>query len=98
MPIYEYECKRCGSVFEELQQLSDPPPKTCQSCGSKRIKRLMSRSSFILKGDGWYLTDYARKEKKSTSGGAEGKKKKDSSATSKETTSKSKGGGDKSAA
>ena len=64
MPIYEYECKRCDHFFEELLQAMEEAPKKCPSCGSKRIKRLISRSSFVLKGEGWYVTDYARKDKK----------------------------------
>ena len=72
MPIYEYECAKCGEVFEVMQKISDPPPKK-HSCGSKRIKRVMSRSSFILKGSGWYVTDYARKGKE----GKEGKEAKE---------------------
>lgn len=64
MPIYEYGCDNCGKLTEVLQKLSDPPPERCEHCGSKRLKRVMSRTSFQLKGDGWYITDYARKEKK----------------------------------
>ncbi len=64
MPIYEYECKKCEEVFEVLQTSSGDTPKKCASCGSKRIGRIMSRTSFILKGEGWYVTDYARKEQK----------------------------------
>ncbi len=79
MPIYEYECKKCGEVFEVMQKYSDPPPKTHKSCGSRRVKRIMSRSSFILKGTGWYVTDYARKDKGdsgSNSKGSSGSKEK----------------------
>lgn len=59
MPIYEYECLKCGEVFEQMQSHSEPPPKK-HSCGSKRVKRLMSRTSFVLKGSGWYITDYGK--------------------------------------
>lgn len=62
MPIYEYECDKCGEIFEVFQKLSDPPPKK-HSCGSRKVHRVMSRTSFVLKGTGWYITDYARKEK-----------------------------------
>ena len=62
MPIYEYECKKCGEIFEVMQKMSDPAPKK-HECGGTRIKRVMSRSSFVLKGTGWYVTDYARKGK-----------------------------------
>jgi len=63
MPIYEYGCKKCGAVTEVLQKASDPPPKKC-ACGSKRLSKLMSQTSFVLKGTGWYVTDFAGKGKK----------------------------------
>ncbi len=59
MPIYEYSCDKCG-VVEVLQRITDAPIKRCPNCGGK-VERLLSKSSFILKGSGWYLTDYARK-------------------------------------
>ncbi len=62
MPIYEYECKRCGKVFEVWQKITDEPIKKCPDCGGE-VQKLISESSFILKGTGWYVTDYARKEK-----------------------------------
>jgi putative FmdB family regulatory protein len=62
MPIYEYECKSCGKHFEVWQKITDEPLKVCKECGGELIK-LISESSFILKGTGWYVTDYARKEK-----------------------------------
>ena len=68
MPIYEYKCLKCGEIFEVFQKLSDPPPKS-HTCGSRRVQRVMSRTSFILKGTGWYITDYGRKDK---GGGGEG--------------------------
>ncbi len=60
MPIYEYECSRCGQVEEVLQSFSDKPLKKCNSC-SGRLHKLISQSSFHLKGNGWYVTDYAGK-------------------------------------
>ncbi|MFO1520402.1 MAG: zinc ribbon domain-containing protein [bacterium] len=62
MPIYEYVCKDCGSEFEQIQKFSDPPLKKCPSCGGKAEKKV-SLSSFQLKGTGWYVTDYAQKDK-----------------------------------
>jgi putative FmdB family regulatory protein len=59
MPTYEYRCAKCG-IFEVSQRISDPPLKKCPTCKSKP-ERLISHSSFILKGSGWYATDYARK-------------------------------------
>jgi putative FmdB family regulatory protein len=66
MPIYEYECKKCGSTFEAMQKISAKPLKTCEmnECRGK-VQRLVSASGFILKGSGWYTTDYpsdARKQ------------------------------------
>ncbi|MCX8042420.1 MAG: zinc ribbon domain-containing protein [Thermodesulfobacteriaceae bacterium] len=63
MPIYEYECKSCKTKLEVWQKITEEPLKTCQGCGGELIK-LISESGFILKGTGWYVTDYARKEKK----------------------------------
>ena len=60
MPIYEYKCIKCRNEFEAMQRFSDSPLKKCPSCGGA-VKRLISRSSFQLKGSGWYLTDYAKK-------------------------------------
>lgn len=60
MPIYEYECTQCGRVEEVMQHFSDKPLKTCRSCSGK-LHKLISRSSFHLKGTGWYVTDYAGK-------------------------------------
>jgi len=60
VPIYEYHCSKCGEVFEALQKISDEPLSKCKFCGGK-VERLISQSSFQLRGSGWYLTDYARK-------------------------------------
>jgi len=60
MPIYEYECTKCGKVFEVWQQMSDKPLTKCQDCSGK-VQKLISRSAFHLKGSGWYATDYAGK-------------------------------------
>ena len=59
MPIYEYKCNKCG-VFEAMQGIKESPLKKCPTCKSK-VERQMSRGSFILKGSGWYATDYAKK-------------------------------------
>ena len=60
MPIYEYRCQDCEHEFERMQKFSDPPVATCPAC-SGPVRKLISRSAFHLKGDGWYVTDYARK-------------------------------------
>jgi putative FmdB family regulatory protein len=60
MPIYEYECEKCGAIEEVLQKFSDMPLVKCKQCSGK-LHRLISHSSFHLKGSGWYVTDYANK-------------------------------------
>ena len=65
MPIYEYLCKECGHKFEVIQKFDNPPIDACIKCGGK-TKKLISNSTFALKGTGWYITDYARKAKKDT--------------------------------
>jgi putative FmdB family regulatory protein len=58
MPIYEYRCEKCGD-FEEMQRITDPPLARCPKCKGK-VRRLISSTSFQLKGSGWYATDYGR--------------------------------------
>src|SRR5262245_8383931 len=86
MPIYEYRCKRCGSQFEVIQRISEAPLKKCRDCGSP-LEQLVSRSSFQLKGSGWYVTDYARK----SSGGGSESGKSDAGKSGKDTPSKDAG-------
>ena len=62
MPIYEYNCDKCGNVVERIQKFSDPLLTEHEGCGGT-LTKLISRSAFHLKGDGWYVTDYARKDK-----------------------------------
>lgn len=57
MPIYKYGCEKCGSQVEVIQKLSDPPLKRCAKCRGK-LAKVVSRTSFQLKGSGWYATDY----------------------------------------
>jgi len=59
MPIYEYACGKCESEFEVEQRITDDPIKSCPHCKSRKIKRLISRTSFVLKGGGWYSDLYA---------------------------------------
>ena len=61
MPIYEYRCAKCGNEFEEWQKITDPATQPCKICGGE-ASRLISASTFVLKGTGWYVTDYARKD------------------------------------
>jgi putative FmdB family regulatory protein len=60
MPIYEYECIQCGKIEEAIQKFSDKPLKKCRHCSGK-LHRLISQSTFHLKGSGWYVTDYANR-------------------------------------
>lgn len=61
MPIYEYRCDGCGHEFEEMQKVSDAPVARCEHCGGRKVYRLISRSSFQLKGGGWYADLYGSK-------------------------------------
>jgi putative FmdB family regulatory protein len=83
MPIYEYRCDQCGHEFEELQRITAPPLETCPVCGHKSVHRLISHSSFILKGSGWYVTDYARKGASSPDSDSSGGSSSSSSSNSK---------------
>src|SRR5262245_28160762 len=58
MPVYEYRCEQCGD-FEEMQRITDPPLTRCPKC-KRKVRRLISNTSFQLKGSGWYVTDYGR--------------------------------------
>lgn len=59
MPIYEYACAKCESEFEVEQRITEDPIKTCPKCRSRKVKRLISRTSFVLKGGGWYSDLYS---------------------------------------
>ncbi len=60
MPIYEYKCSHCGEEIELWQKITDKPARKCPHCGRRTLHRLISQTSFHLKGTGWYVTDYAR--------------------------------------
>jgi len=60
MPIYEYECAKCGATIEVIQKMSDKPLKKHAGCGGT-LTKLVSAAGFQFKGTGWYVTDYARK-------------------------------------
>jgi putative FmdB family regulatory protein len=69
MPIYEYECNKCGAVFEAMQAISAKPLKTCKGLGcddkdNGKVRRLVSASGFILKGSGWYTSEYPSEARK----------------------------------
>jgi putative FmdB family regulatory protein len=63
VPTYEYQCDACGRVFEVRQRISDAPLTTCEACGGS-VRRLISPAPFILKGEGWYVTDYPSEARK----------------------------------
>lgn len=62
MPVYEYGCMKCGKTHEIMQKFNDAPLAVCPDCGGE-VKKLISNTSFILKGTGWYVTDYASPKK-----------------------------------
>jgi len=80
MPIYEYQCQKCRKLHEVMQKMTEKPLTKCPDCGGK-LKKMISNSSFVLKGTGWYATDYASDK---NSSGAKGRKpaKSESPATS----------------
>ncbi len=85
MPLYEYACSACGKLNEVLQKVSDPSPKACDGCGaSGTLSRVVSRTSFVLKGGGWYSDLYGSSKKDSGS----------SSSSSSTSSSTSSSGGD----
>src|SRR5499426_3835668 len=63
MPTYEYECLKCRRVFEIRQRISEPALTVCDVCGGE-VRRLLSAAPFILKGGGWYVTDYPSESRK----------------------------------
>jgi len=93
MPLYEYECKKCGHRFEKIQKFSDKMVKKCPQCGGQ-VEQMISAPAVQFKGSGWYVTDYAKKSSSAGSSGGDpsSKDKKDdkpkSDATSQETSSK----------
>jgi putative FmdB family regulatory protein len=60
MPLYEYQCKKCGHCFEKIRKFSDKQLRKCPECGGV-LEQLVSASSVRFKGSGWYATDYPKK-------------------------------------
>ena len=67
MPIYEYVCSHCGQEVELWQKITDKPARKCPHCGHRTLRRIISQTSFHLKGTGWYVTDYGRSGSSSSS-------------------------------
>ena len=86
MPIYEYQCTKCGRIEEAFQKFSDKPLTKCKNCAGK-LHKLISQSTFHLKGSGWYVTDYANKTKNTSTASKESKdaSSKDSASTASDT-------------
>jgi putative FmdB family regulatory protein len=79
MPIYEYKCAKCKKHHEIMQKITDKPLTICPSCGGT-MNKMISSTSFVLKGSGWYATDYAGKGKKDAVEKTEKKEKTETSA------------------
>ena len=94
MPIYEYECAKCGKRIEVIQKMSDKPLKKHADCGGT-LHKLISASGFQFKGTGWYVTDYARKDAKTESKETKETSSKDSSSNGNKEGSGSKAGPEK---
>ena len=91
MPLYEYQCQKCGHRFEKIQKFSDKLIKKCPECGGA-VEQVISAPAVQFKGSGWYVTDYASKNHApaAADGGADSKTDEKSKAESaaKETTAK----------
>ncbi len=72
MPLYEYQCPKCGR-FEVIRRFSDPPLKKCPTC-AKTVQKLASAPAIQFKGAGWYVTDYAKKSSGEGASKGEGEK------------------------
>jgi putative FmdB family regulatory protein len=64
MPVYEYECGSCGGRFEAVRKFSDPELLECQLCNAQNVRKVLSTPAFVLKGSGWYVTDYPSSDRK----------------------------------
>jgi putative FmdB family regulatory protein len=88
MPVYEYECKQCGSRFEKMQPITAEPLSECVNCGQGPIRRVFQPVGVIFKGSGWYITDN-RNSSKSTPEKSDGADKSTESSGGGEATAKS---------
>jgi putative FmdB family regulatory protein len=94
MPIYEYECSQCHQTSDALQKVNDPPPETCPKCSARNtLSRLLSRTSFVLRGGGWYADLYASSKPKSDGGESKPATTSEGASSGSTSTSSSGGGG-----
>jgi putative FmdB family regulatory protein len=100
MPVYEYACEKCGHEFERQQRITEDPVKTCPVCKAKKVRRLISRTAFVLKGGGWYSDLYSsakpgaesKSEGEPSTAAASGEAKSEAKAETKDTSPKPSGG------
>ena len=71
MPIHEYRCRKCEAVVERIEGMHDKPMRKCPSCGGK-VEQMISSSAFVLKGSGWYATDYGTRSHDNGNGKGKG--------------------------
>jgi putative FmdB family regulatory protein len=90
MPLYEYQCQKCGHRFERIQRFSDPMVKKCPDCGGK-VEQMISAPAVQFKGSGWYVTDYAKRPSSGSSSKAEAESKADSKSDSAKNSGKDSG-------
>jgi putative FmdB family regulatory protein len=84
MPIYEYQCQKCGHGLEALQKISDSPLQDCPECAEPALKKCVSAAAFRLKGGGWYETDFKTGNKKNLAGSPDSSSSGDKSGSSSE--------------
>ncbi len=89
MPIYEYVCEKCDKQMEVLQKITAAPLTVCPDCKG-RLRKMISNTSFVLKGTGWYATDYASSNGSSATKASEPKKPADTASAPAETASAAK--------
>jgi putative FmdB family regulatory protein len=70
MPLYEFICRNCAHQFERIMKFSDAHPTECPRCGEPRLEQMISAPAVQFKGEGWYVTDYARKKSSASSNSA----------------------------
>ena len=92
MPIYEYQCSKCGHQLETIQKMSAAPLQDCPECGAAALEKLVSAAAFRLKGSGWYETDFKSGNQRNVAQSDSKGEKKETSADSKKDNKSSKGG------